>query len=714
MDSHTIQDFGTACDQIGAAAGRRAAARRPGRAIAVAWLMFTVCAGAGWAQAAPQASRPAATPDQATAYYHFMLARHYQDEAEFSGRVDLFSQALEQYREALHADPGSPYLPVQLAGLLFRMGQTGDAIRLAQSVTREHPDNADAHELLGEVYVRLLGDGNDTHSQELLKLAIEQFQTLTRLRPNDADYHLALGRLYSHDAGQFDAAEAELQTARRLTKDAPEAVANLVFLYAEQGKLEAALQAFQSVPEEDRSASLYAVLASAYQRNHRFGDAAVAYQHASQLDPGNLDFHRGWAQNLYYNGALDQARQQYQYVAQNDPHDAGVRVRLAEIERRAGRLQAADADLAQARQIAPDSVEVAYFSADLFEAEGKQAAAAAALAELLKKSAHADGKYTPDEASQRALFLEKLGTLQRQAGNASAAVDAFQQMGTMGGDDAIRSYMEIAETYSQQHDYARAVTAAADGARQFPGDQGLAVNYALLLADTGQSTQGLALMRNRLKGQPADRPIYLAIAQVEERAKQWPEAEQAVAQANALTTSDAERALSEFVLGDIADRQRKYAAAETHLRRALQLDPHNPLTLNYLGYLLAERGEHLQEALGYVQQAVRVESDNGAYLDSLGWVFLKLKELPQAMANLQRAAQLQPNDPVVLGHLAQAYYLTGNLAMAAANWTKALEEWRTAAPADYDAEQVAHARKQLESVRVRLARMADKLPGPSQ
>lgn len=668
------------------------------------WPLLLALAGTGWAQA----SAPAHA-DAAAAYYHFMLARHYQHEAEYAGRGDLIAQALEQYRDAMHADPGSAYLPVQLAALLFRVGQTGDAIRLAQSAVREHPNNFEAHELLGEIYLRLLGDGSDSQSSQMAQLALTEFQSLARLRPDNPDVHLTLGRLY-RSTGKLDAAEAELQTVRRLTKDAPEAVANLVMLYSQQGKLQAAQEAFASVPAGDRSAPLDAAMGQAFEHARRFRDAAGAYQQAVLLDPGELDYHRGWARSLYFAGDLAESREQYEWVVGSDARDLEAWLRLAAIDRRLGRLPDAEKDLAQAKQLAPDNVEVAYFSADVYEAEGKTDAAAAALRGLLADTARPDGKYSREEAANRSLFLERLGVLERRSGHAGQAIAAFREMDALGGDDGPRGVLETSETYRQQHDFAHAVAAAAAGVKRYPNDRGLAVNYALLLADTGQSRQALAGMRPWLKGTTDDRPVYLAIAQIDERARDWKGAERAIGAATALARSDGERSVSEFLLGDIADRRKKYGEAERHLRRALELDPKNALALNYLGYLLAEQGKDLQQALSYTRQAVSAENDNGAYLDSLGWVYVKLRQLPQATSNLQAAVRLQPNDPVILGHLAEAYYLAGNLRAAAASWRQALADWSTTAPADYDAAEVARARKQLASVQVLLAREGDKPP----
>ncbi|MGH9482255.1 MAG: tetratricopeptide repeat protein, partial [Terriglobales bacterium] len=148
-------------------------------------------------------------------------------------------------------------------------------------------------------------------------------------------------------------------------------------------------------------------------------------------------------------------------------------------------------------------------------------------------------------------------------------------------------------------------------------------------------------------------------------------------------------------------RQHDYAAAEKSYRHALLLDPANPQILNAFGYLLAERGERLPEALGYVRQALERDANNGAYLDSLGWVYFKMNRVPEAVASLERAARIESHDPAILDHLAEAYDRDGKLQQAASSWQEALLDLKLGSAAG--APPAAEIQKKLEAVRVRIA-----------
>jgi tetratricopeptide (TPR) repeat protein len=94
--------------------------------------------------------------------------------------------------------------------------------------------------------------------------------------------------------------------------------------------------------------------------------------------------------------------------------------------------------------------------------------------------------------------------------------------------------------------------------------------------------------------------------------------------------------------------------------------------LNYIGYLLADRGVRLDEALRYVKEALAIDPENGAYLDSLGWAFFKMNDLTNAEKNLLKADELVKDDPTIVEHLGDLYFKTGDLQKAQEFWEKSV------------------------------------------
>src|SRR5208283_1699070 len=198
----------------------------------------------------------------------------------------------------------------------------------------------------------------------------------------------------------------------------------------------------------------------------------------------------------------------------------------------------------------------------------------------------------------------------------------------------------------------------------------------------------------------------IALAQMYSRVKNWKEAEEDINKALDLASKPEDKNYVIFVQGSIYERQKKYDLAEESFRRVLADDPKSAMTLNYLGYMLADRDTRLEEALGYIRRAVALDPQNGAYLDSLGWAYYRLGNYDLAEENLRRASEKIGSDPTVQAHLGDLYQKTGRLKLAAANFERALEEWNKTIPAELDTDDVAKVQKELETARVKLAKQS--------
>ena len=137
------------------------------------------------------------------------------------------------------------------------------------------------------------------------------------------------------------------------------------------------------------------------------------------------------------------------------------------------------------------------------------------------------------------------------------------------------------------------------------------------------------------------------------------------------------------------------------------------MTLNYLGYMWADKGMKLPEALKMIKKAVDEEPMNGAYLDSLGWVYFKMGEYELAEDNLRQAVNRDQTDPTVHMHLGDLYEKTGRIRLAAAQWELSLDEFAKSSPADIEPGDVAKVQKKLESAREKLAKEEER-HGPGQ
>jgi tetratricopeptide (TPR) repeat protein len=128
-----------------------------------------------------------------------------------------------------------------------------------------------------------------------------------------------------------------------------------------------------------------------------------------------------------------------------------------------------------------------------------------------------------------------------------------------------------------------------------------------------------------------------------------------------------------FALGSYLFRTSGLEQAESSLRRVIALNASHAPALNFLGYSLADERVRLDEALGLVQQALELDPWNGAYLDSLGWVYFQMGRFEEARGPLESAAREMPTDAVIMEHLGDLYESRGETELALSAWGRALD-----------------------------------------
>src|SRR5215472_4198576 len=593
-------------------------------------------------------------PDRASAYYHYSLAHIYEELVSLYQRPEFANKAIEEYKLAIAADPTSEYLNSSLAELYAKTNRIRDAVTEAQELIKRDPNNLEARRLLGRIYLRSLGDTTSgTQSQQMLKLAIDQYEQIVRLDPKSVDDHLLLGRLYKAD-NESEKAQAEFNKAVSLDPQSEEAVTTLALLYDDEGQNDRAVQLLNSVPEGARTAKTYSALGLTYEQQKDYKNAVGAYKKAVDLDHDNLDAVRGLAQNLLNSGDTDAALQQYKTVAEADPQDAQTYLRIAEIYRREGKFEEALDSLNKAEAIVTDSQEIPFTKSEIYEAQGKYDEAAQILQNLISKSTKPASDYSPGELNNMSVFYEHLGNIYNEQNKLPQAIDAYRKMATMGPEAAMRGYDLQIEAYRSNKEWQQAANVAREAVQKLPNNRTMKLVYAGELADIGKGDEAIAQAKSLLKG-----------------------------------TAE--------------DREKKYDEAEQLFKKLLVEDSHNAAVLNYLGYMLADRGVRLEEALNYVKKAVELEPQNGAYLDSLGWVYFKMGNYDLAEENLRKASERMNNDATIQDHLGDLYQKKGQLKQAAAHWERALDEWQRSVPGDVDQDYVAKTQKKLESAKVKLA-----------
>jgi tetratricopeptide (TPR) repeat protein len=224
--------------------------------------------------------------------------------------------------------------------------------------------------------------------------------------------------------------------------------------------------------------------------------------------------------------------------------------------------------------------------------------------------------------------------------------------------------------------------------------------------DAGRAVEILTEARRRFPDAP-EIAYYLALAQREAKQTQQAVAtfEEALHEAE-LEDNEIVNARFYFNYGATAEQAGLYEKAADLFRKSIALDPANAAdAYNYLGYMWADHNLHMDEAEDMIKRALQIEPNNGAYLDSLGWLEFRQRKFDQALADLLRAAKnMTHDDPVVFEHIGDTYLKLNRV-------PQALEAWQKAMVLDPQNKQLA---QKIESTRTMISKGAPAKPNPLQ
>ena len=304
---------------------------------------------------------------------------------------------------------------------------------------------------------------------------------------------------------------------------------------------------------------------------------------------------------------------------------------------------------------------------------------------------------------------EVRAALRTQAGMLPAiqelVADAVVSMALSDGGDSGQSLaarLRFALFIDPGHDFARLllaqqlsdfgqVDAALANLQQIP-DGGLYGQLARLaesavIEESGDSDQAISLMKAVVATDPENDYLLHRLGDSYRRNSQFALSRDAYMSALALgrDTGGLHRSL-----GVALERLGETEAAETHLLRAIEIDPGDAYALNYLGYWWADEGRNLDQAIAMIERAVSHRPSSGFFVDSLGWVHYKLGDPQRAVGYLERATELEPSDSEITGHLGDVYWSLGRR-------EEAMFKWRLALSLSDDADERAMFEARLES-----------------
>ncbi len=236
--------------------------------------------------------------------------------------------------------------------------------------------------------------------------------------------------------------------------------------------------------------------------------------------------------------------------------------------------------------------------------------------------------------------------------------------------DSILSTAGLLEELGQ-YDLANDTYAMVD--RDDPAYHAAEMGRADVLSTAGRRDAAVEVLDALARNYPDLPDVYASKGDTLRQMEKYPEAERSYSRALDLYADESpKRWFVHYTRGITRHQLNEWPGAEADFRAALSLNPDQPQILNYLGYSLVERGEKLDEALGMIEKAAASVPDNGAIIDSLGWVLFQLDRYDEAVGHMERAASLEPVDPVINDHLGDVYWAVGRQTEAHFQWHRAL------------------------------------------
>ncbi|MCZ6726266.1 MAG: tetratricopeptide repeat protein [Acidobacteria bacterium] len=543
------------------------------------------------------------------------------------------------------------------------------------------------HFALGKI---LIDEGAYAEAGDHLEKAVAAVPDDPYLRIEYADYLL--------NSGAVEAATVELATARSLAPDDPRVLKAVGQLQLQAARRRAevfdqARTAFERLRSMDPGdLEVMSTLGRIYLSEERFAEAAEVFRQALGYWPQSRTLHGSLIDALLRSGAMTEAETAIEDSLRVHPASIRARLTLSGLRRRRGdRTGAAEVlsstpresggESALFRQLAGALYEFELFSealywldrsldasdADPAEPRGLFLRALLLTAQGRREEARADLERLLQIEPDRTEALQLLVRHLFAAGQWSAVAELLEPRlaGELDGSKA-----ELALLHSEALSQLGRAEEALDWLARAAGvpqvrDRALARQAETLLG-LGLGEEADEVLRHLTA--PGTREVLLLAAEACQRKQNF---ERSVPYLEELLAQGHDELETLFWLGAAYERTGREAEAEGQFRRYLEREPNSAPALNYLGYMWADNGENLDEALEMVQRAVALDPDNGAYVDSLGWAYFRLGSYAEALSHLERAAGLV-EDPVVLEHLGDVYSALGQREEAAERYRSAL------------------------------------------
>lgn len=581
--------------------------------------------------------------------------------------------AVSNYLRAATLAPETDALYLRAAVQYLRSGDIDRGIAIMEEACRANPRSADTSLLLSQICQVA------NRPEESMKAALRAVE----LSPEDSKGYIQMASLLVA-SGDEEGARQALRGALKKIKDPLPVLRllgdlysrNMSFSGSSSPELKQAIAYYEEAadyPTDEASMTYLQRLGDLYLINRQPAQALSCFQKICVHDPDNLQARQKQALCFLALGEKDKAIEALKAISGRENQPPDLYYYLGDLYETLGDEQHAIENFKSARDADPFNPKSYLKMATIHMRDDPQKAR-----EILQEGL----KRLPRER----LFLEILLQLYLRNNQHQEALAMFDQISAAvpSGDPALKNerfFIQYGLAAQRCEQFAKAAAMFARAIELDPDSLEARVRLAMVHVWMRDNEEALAVMEETIYARPADPAAWYFYAIVGSRAGMYAAAVEAFRIAESLALREgpglATALDSDFYFnyGAACERLGQYGEAQRLLHRAMALDPGNSDAFNYMAYTWAERNEQLNLAMEYIVHALDIEPENGAYLDTLGWILYRQERYAEALEYIKEAAWFMPGDPTITEH-------RGDILAAMGRMEEAIRFWKQSFAAD--------------------------------
>ncbi len=646
---------------------RRARICRNGLACALAGLAVAGCHSLPGHREPPEAALHEfeQSPEFADALAAFSRGRLF----EYRGEDE---QAVEAYRKSIELDPGNRTLYLHIATLLIQLDRQDEAIETMQTLVRRDPEAVEPLQWMATVY----------RASGRVPEAASTYQRLIDLQPGTAEPVVKLASLFLRNDRE-DRALSVLHKYRDSVDDPVDIYRFLAGIYGRRASGESdpkdadrarkqALKYYQLLSRHDPDNAAAHLYAGDLALDLEKPDLAVTlFEKASRLRPDDPDMQKKLALGYVAAGEREKAIEALEASLDEEAPTTPVLLLMGELYEKLGDTENAALNYELAAQADSEHAPKAYMRLALLLMDEDPARAEEVLEEAL-------GRY-PDHPRLHEmsgfLFLHE-ESYDRALTHFDRAAETFDDL----PDESPRPNFHFyhAVTAQQAGHPGAAATNLVRAADNNPAFINAYAQFLFQREDDADRRTGIPVLQRvaRLLGPPHKARVYMFTGLLHKQLGEDSDAVEAFEKARALAV---EHGVEDDVLtprfyfwyGAATEQAGDFEAAVPLFETCIELDPDHAQAYNYLAYMWAERGIHLEKALRYIRKGLEMRPESGAFIDTLGWIYYRMGRYEEALEQIRRADQVVPDDPTITDHLGDVHKALGHTDHALRFWKEA-------------------------------------------